>query len=424
MIKFLFKGIIRDKSRSMLPIIVISLGVSLTIVLSGFLSGAMTDMVDQNAKFDTGHVKIMSRAYAENKDQLPNDLALLGVDSLMTALQVNYPDLQWVKRIRFGGLLDAPDGSGESKGQGPAAGIAINLLDASSGEVERMNITNSIVSGNLPKNAKEALIGDEFASKLNLKIGDEVTYFGTTMNGSMTFQNFIISGTIRFGLAAMDRGAILLDITAAQEMLDMEDGTGEILGFYNNGVYDDKAAIALETAFNEKMKDNPDEYAPEMFTLRAQNNLGDLLDYANNMSAIFVIIFVGAMSVVLWNTGLIGGLRRYQEFGIRLALGESKGKIYRSLVLEATLIGIIGSLVGTSLGLLGAFYLQNYGINIEGMVDNSSMMMPTVMRAKVTPDLYYIGFIPGVFAMVFGNILSGIGIYKRETATLFKELEV
>jgi putative ABC transport system permease protein len=424
MIKFLFKGIIRDKSRSMLPIIVISLGVSLTIVLSGFLSGAMTDMVDQNAKFDTGHVKIMSRAYAENKDQLPNDLALLGVDSLMTALQVNYPDLQWVKRIRFGGLLDAPDGSGESKGQGPAAGIAINLLDASSGEVERMNITNSIVSGNLPKNAKEALIGDEFASKLNLKIGDEVTYFGTTMNGSMTFQNFIISGTIRFGLAAMDRGAILLDITAAQEMLDMEDGTGEILGFYNNGVYDDKAAIALDTAFNEKMKDNPDEYAPEMFTLRAQNNLGDLLDYANNMSAIFVIIFVGAMSVVLWNTGLIGGLRRYQEFGIRLALGESKGKIYRSLVLEATLIGIIGSLVGTSLGLLGAFYLQNYGINIEGMVDNSSMMMPTVMRAKVTPDLYYIGFIPGVFAMVFGNMLSGIGIYKRETATLFKELEV
>tara|TARA_R110002049_G_scaffold126088_6_gene281942 strand:- start:1244 stop:2518 length:1275 start_codon:yes stop_codon:yes gene_type:complete len=424
MIKFLFKGIIRDKSRSMLPIIVISLGVSLTIVLSGFLSGAMTDMVDQNAKFDTGHVKIMSRAYAENKDQLPNDLALLGVDSLMTALQVNYPDLQWVKRIRFGGLLDAPDGSGESKGQGPAAGIAINLLDASSGEVERMNITNSIVSGNLPKNAKEALIGDEFASKLNLKIGDEVTYFGTTMNGSMTFQNFIISGTIRFGLAAMDRGAILLDITAAQEMLDMEDGTGEILGFYNNGVYDDKAAIALDTAFNEKMKDNPDEYAPEMFTLRAQNNLGDLLDYANNMSAIFVIIFVGAMSVVLWNTGLIGGLRRYQEFGIRLALGESKGKIYRSLVLEATLIGIIGSLVGTSLGLLGAFYLQNYGINIEGMVDNSSMMMPTIMRAKVTPDLYYIGFIPGVFAMVFGNMLSGIGIYKRETATLFKELEV
>lgn len=424
MIKFLFKGIIRDKSRSILPIVVIALGVSLTIVLSGFLSGAMTDMVDQNARFETGHVKIMSRAYAENKEQLPNDLALLGVDSLVTFLRTNYPELQWVERIRFGGLLDAPDAKGESKGQAPAAGIAINLLDASSGEVERMNIEKAIVSGALPDNANEALIGDEFAKKLKLKIGDEVTYFGTTMNGSMTFQNFIISGTIRFGMAAMDKGAILLDITSARQMLDMQNGAGEILGFFQNGVYNDKKALALETSFNNQFENNPDEYSPIMFTLRSQNNLGDLLDYANSMSAIFVMIFVGAMSVVLWNTGLIGGLRRYQEFGIRLALGESKGKIYRSLVIEATLIGVVGSLFGTCIGLVGAFYLQNYGINIAGMVDNSSMMMPTVMRAKVTPNLYYIGFIPGVFAMVFGNMLSGIGIYKRETARLFKELEV
>ena len=424
MIKFLFKGIIRDKSRSVLPIIVITLGVSLTIVLSGFLKGAMTDMMDQNARFETGHVKIMSRAYAANKDQLPNDLALLGVDSLVNGLRSAYPNLQWVRRIKFGGLLDAPDGSGESKGQGPASGIAINLLDDKSGEVERMNISNAIVSGSLPGNAGEALIGDEFASKLNLKIGDEVTYFGTTMNGSMTFRNFTISGTIRFGLQAMDRGAILIDITAAQQMLDMEDGAGEILGFFTTGVYPDKAAMDLVDSFNKKMEDNPDEYAPEMFSLREQNNLGELLDYANNMSAIFVVIFVAAMSVVLWNTGLIGGLRRYQEFGIRLALGESKGRIYRSLVLEATLIGLIGSFIGTGVGLLGAFYLQYYGIDIAGMIENSSMMMPTVMRARVTPELYYIGFIPGVFAMVFGNMLSGIGIYKRETARLFKELEV
>ena len=52
------------------------------------------------------------------------------------------------------------------------------------------------------------------------------------------------------------------------------------------------------------------------------------------------------------------------------------------------------------------------------------MMMPSIMRAKLTPDLFYLGFIPGVVAMVLGTMLSGIGIYKRETATLFKDLEV
>ena len=83
MINYLIKGILRDKNRSLIPIIVITIGVMLTIFLSGFLKGAMGDIVDQNARFETGHVKIMSRAYAQNKDQLPNDLALLGVDTLM-----------------------------------------------------------------------------------------------------------------------------------------------------------------------------------------------------------------------------------------------------------------------------------------------------------------------------------------------------
>jgi putative ABC transport system permease protein len=94
------------------------------------------------------------------------------------------------------------------------------------------------------------------------------------------------------------------------------------------------------------------------------------------------------------------------------------------MVLEAVLIGVIGSVTGTILGLVLTFYLQVHGLNIGDMMADSSMMMPTVMRSRVTPSLFYIGFIPGLFAMVLGNMLSGIGIYKRETATLFKELEV
>ena len=51
MIKFLFKGIIGDKNRSVLPIIIITIGVMLTIFLSGYLRGVMGDLVDQNARF-------------------------------------------------------------------------------------------------------------------------------------------------------------------------------------------------------------------------------------------------------------------------------------------------------------------------------------------------------------------------------------
>lgn len=424
MIQFLLKGILRDKSRSILPIIVVSIGVALTVVLSAYMNGAFGDMIDQNARFETGHVKIMTKAYAKNIAQLQNDLALLEVDELTKSLEKDYPEMQWVNRIRFGGLIDVPDGQGESKGQGPAAGMAINLFDEKSGEAKRMNIEKSLVKGMMPKKNGEAIIGDDFAKKLNVNIGDEVTYFGTTMNGSMTFQNFVVSGTIRFGATAIDRGVIMVDISDAQRMLDMENGTGELLGFSKLNIYEDEKMEFLASNFNEKYADDKDEFTPIMMPLSAQNNLGEIIDYSNYMSGIFIFIFVFAMSIVLWNTGLLGGLRRYQEFGIRLALGEAKGTIYRRLIMEAILIGMIGSIVGTLIGLAGAYYLQIVGIDISGYMDNSTMLMPSVLRAKVTFELFFIGFIPGLLAMVFGNMLSGIGIYKRETAQLFKELEV
>lgn len=422
MIRFLWKGILRDRSRSFLPIIIISIGVALTVLLSAYMQGAMTDMVDQNARFETGHMKVMTKAFAANQSQLPNDLALLEVSDLLQQLEKDFPMVDWVKRIRFGGLIDVPDQEGNTRGQGPAIGMAFDLLNPQSEEVKRLQIEKSIVSGHLPKTVKEALVGHDFAEKLNLKIGEEITYFGTTMNGSMTFQNFKISGTIRFGAAALDRGAMVVDIQAAQKMLDMQDGAGELLGFLKTGVYHHDQAEKISQAFNDKYKNDPDEFAPEMYPLKAQNNLADLLDYADMMAGILVFIFVLAMSVVLWNTGLLGGLRRYKEFGIRLALGESKPHIYWMLILEAVIIGFIGSIFGTIIGLAGAYYMQIYGIDISDYTKNSTMLMPSVIRAKITPIIFFIGFIPGVLAMVLGTMLSGIGIYKRETARLFNEL--
>ena len=424
MIKFLLKGILGDKNRSLLPVIIITIGVALTIFLSGYMRGVMGDMIDQNARFDTGHIKIMSRAYAENSNQMPNDLALLGVAELKAELAIDYPEIKWVDRIKFGGLIDVPDGESGSKGQGPAAGIAMDLFNPASGEDARMNLSKSIVKGSLPTKPREALVGNDFAEKLNIQIGDEVTYMGSTMNGSMTFENFVVSGTIKFGVPAMDKGAMVIDISDARTLLDMDDAVGELLGYLPEGVYNDEEALVIAKSFNAKYAIDPDEYAPVMLALRDQNGLSSYLDMVDYFAALFVGIFVFAMSMVLWNTGLLGGLRRYQEFGIRLALGEPKGHIYRTLIYEAVLIGIIGSIVGTTVGLVGVYLLQKYGIDMSGLMKDSSMMMPTVLRAKFTPDLLYIGFIPGLFAMVLGNMLSGIGIYKRSTASLFKELEV
>jgi putative ABC transport system permease protein len=50
-------------------------------------------------------------------------------------------------------------------------------------------------------------------------------------------------------------------------------------------------------------------------------------------------------------------------------------------------------------------------------------MIPSVLRTHITPVDFYIGFMPGLLSTVIGTMLSGVGIYRRQTAKLFKELE-
>ena len=424
MIKFIIKGVLRDKSKSLIPIAVIAVGVMVTVIMSGFLKGVFSDVINQNAKLDTGHVKIMTKPYAENKEQLPNDLALLEIKELIDSLNHNYPELIWTPRIKFGGIMDVPDALGNTKSQGPGMGLAISLQNDESGELQRLQLTKSLKKGRLPKRSGEIILSDDYATKLEINPGEEITFFGSTMEGSMVFQNYEMTGTVKFGSPLMDKGTFIIDISDAQNMLDMENGTGELLGYFKDDKYDDQKALVIAKNFNAKYKESEDEYAPIMVTLKDQNGLRESLDMGDAFSGIFVFIFILAMSLVLWNTGLIGGLRRYNEFGVRLALGESKNNVFKFLLIEASIVGLIGSIIGTILGLIFCYYLQEVGIDISADTANSTIIMPSVMRAYVTSDLFFIGFIPGLFSMLFGTALAGRGIYKRETARLFKELEV
>jgi putative ABC transport system permease protein len=423
MIKFLIKGLLRDSHRSRLPLIVVAFGVMLTILLTTWITGILGDSINLNAKLATGHLKVMTRAYRENMDQFPVDLALTETDSLIKNLRSDFPMVSWVERIEFGGLLDIPDENKETKSQGPFAGIAIDMFDKDSGEKERLNLEKILVGGRLPSLPGEVLVSSSFAQKLGIKIRDKVTFIGSTMFGEMAINNFTVAGTIRYGVSSLDKGSIIIDISDARKALDMEDACNEILGFTETDYYDDVKATQIMTSFNLKHPDNKDQFAPVMLRLRDQNDLGTIIDLMDGVVGLISFIFILAMSVVLWNAALIGGLRRYGEVGLRLALGEEKGHIYRSMISESLIIGIAGTVIGTTVGLSISYLVQQKGIDLSKLMENATMIMPGVFRTKITQASWFIGFIPGILATVLGTALAGIGIYRRQTATLFKELQ-
>jgi len=422
-IRFLIQWLLRDKARSLLPFTTVVLGSLITVLGYSYITGMISEMIEASARFMAGHVKVMSRAYAAEADQSPNDLAFIGVDSLIAELERGHPGLVWTPRTRFGGLIDIPDQAGETRAQGPAMGLAVDLRSPASPERRLLNLDTALVRGRLPEAPGEILISDAFAGRLGIGPGSTATLIGATMYGEMAVRNFVVAGTVRFGITALDRGAVIADIADIREALDMEDAAGEVLGFYRDAIYRDDEAAAVAASFNAVHRDDAGDFAPVMLTLREQSGLARTFDMAASVYSIMLLVFILVMSIILWNSGLMGSLRRYGEFGIRLALGEDKGHVYRSLIAEGLAIGFAGSVVGTAIGLGAAYYLQTKGIDIGSMMQNATIMMTNVIRARVTPVSWFIGFVPGLAATFLGRAVSGIGIYKRQTSRLAKEFE-
>jgi len=424
MVRFLIKGVLRDRSRSLLSFLIIVGCVTLTVFFRGFFAGFLDDMLRQSAVLLTGHVKVTTRAYAEEADLIPNDLAILEVDSLLVALSADYPDLFWSPRITFAGLLDIPDEHGETRTQSPMMGIAVDLISEGTRQPELWELGGKITRGRLPREPDEVLLGEEFAGRLEVEPGETATFIGATMHGGFTTYNFHVAGTVSLGVSGIGEYFILADLEGARQALDMEGAASEIFGFYNDMYYDDPAAVALTAGFNSIHNRADNRYSPFMQALRDQNQMGQIVDIANIEMWVIILVFMTVVTIVLWNLGLMNGLRRYGEFGMRLAMGETQSHVFRTTLGESAIIGLGASVVGTAIGLLLTYLIQEVGIDYSSMMKGYDFPMTLVMRAKVTPDCWFIGFVPGVLATMLGTMLAGRGIFKRQLAQLFKELEL
>ena len=426
MIKFLAKGLIRDKTRSLFPTIIITITVAIVIFALGFMRGMLNNVFLDTAVIMSGYEKVVTRAYKKEMQMLPLDLALMDIEKMISDLNRDYPNYFWSPRINFGGLIDIPDENKETRSQSPIMAIGIDFFSNKSRQTELWKLDQIIVDGRPPRSPNDILISSKLAKKLEVSTGQEATFIGSTMDNAFTTYNFNISGIFNLNKGQTDKQMILLDISGAQEALDMDGAATEVLGFTDDLFYNDEDAIKIRSSFNENNRSSSDIFAPIMIALRDTNQMGTMVDFSNAALAVIGGIFLVIVMIVLWNMGLMNGLRRYGEIGLRLAMGESKGQVYRSMITEAVIIGLTGTLLGTGLGLSITYYVQENGISYAEALEEmalKNMVMPNVFYSKVTPDLFYVGLLPGLLATVLGTMLAGLAIYRREMAQLFKELE-
>ena len=431
MIAFLFRGILRDKSRFLFPFSIVAIGVTLVITLVGFMEGVFMGMIDMTANLDAGHLRLVNKPFYDEEHLRPLDRSLAAQSETLNWLKKNSPEkTRWSPRIRWGALLDVPDKNGNTVSQTPIVGMALDLKDKKSLELKRLRLEESLIDGKIPEQDKEMLMGDQLAKTLNIELNQAVTLLGQSFDGGLVMDNYRVVGLVKFGVSAMDKKMVLIDLADAQDSFYMEDMITDWLGFlpaqYSLGDYKE-IKKNMKQPLSKLIEMPPKSWAEDdqaiLLTIRDQQNIGAIADKFNIIKGFVVGIFTFLMMLVLWNAGILNGIHRYGEMGLRLAFGESHWRVIFNTGIEGLFVGVLGTLAGCIFGGVFAWFLQEVGINMGDSFAQSGLMINDVVRARLTTGAFIQGVIPGVFASVAGNLIASIAIFKRTESNLFRELE-
>ena len=192
-----------------------------------------------------------------------------------------------------------------------------------------------------------ALIGESIAEEYDLQPGNTITVNGTSVRIRAVLES---SGS--FSQLNPDNRVIL------------PAGSFEERTYSQVYVTADSGAEANETAMEIRQALNDREERVNV------QELGDLVDQVNQTFQVLNTILTGIASISLLVAGisilnvmLMSTVERREEIGVLRAVGYQKRDVLKVMLMEATLLGVVGGLVGVGLSTLAGLAINHYTVN-------------------------------------------------------------
>lgn len=245
--------------------------------------------------------------------------------------------------------------------------------------------------------AAEVVIGEVLARNMKASVGDELTLLGSGRDGSFAAGVATIVGVFRSGIPEMDRGAIEVPLGYFQDTFAMEAAGNSVVvtapSLFQVADLQARATAVLPAGHDLVVRDW-DELQPGL-KQAIQSDLGS----AMFMYAVLVVLV--AFSVL--NTQLMSVLERTREFGVVMALGVSPRRLSRWVLLEATLMGLMGAALGMLLGLACLGFFARVGISFPGLEEMTAQFN---LPARIYPQFSWIGLFAGPSVVFVGSLLA------------------
>ena len=254
--------------------------------------------------------------------------------------------------------------------------------------------------------AQEIVIGSTLARNLKLKVGDEVTILGGAKDGSVAAAILPVVGIFKSGSNELDRFFSEIPLRTFQEIFSMG-ASAHTITIVGKTV---EEQTQLLEAVNEGIKGREDVVVLGWEQLVPGLKEGIQVDKVSGF--IFLGILVAVVVFSILNTFLMSVLERTRELGLMLALGSRPKRIAGLMMLESTLLTLLGLGIGIVIGSLLVYWAHVEGFAYPGMEDLAEQYnMPGLSR--IYPQLKPLNFLLGPISIfVSTNIIAWIPILR------------
>ena len=224
------------------------------------------------------------------------------------------------------------------------------------------------------------ILGAELVRKLNLKIGDKVTLVAPQANftpaGNLPrLKRFTLIGIFEVGMHEFDGGLALIHMDDALRLFRKSNPTGIRLKTNN--------ILKAPTISREIASQLSSKYWVIDWTQRHSNFFRALKTEKTVMFVILtLIVAVAAFNII--STLVMAVSDKQSDIAVLRTLGASPKSILKIFIIQGTIIGAIGIL----LGVIGGVWLAS---NIETLVPALENMLGYKF---LSPDVYYISDLP------------------------------
>jgi ABC-type lipoprotein release transport system permease subunit len=331
-------------------------------------------MIDSAARLGSGHVTLENPGYRKS---LLTRLTLQSIDEAVKRFETIKEIEGWAPRILGQAMLST------SYGSVGAAFIGVNPEQ----EKETTLFIDKIIEGTYLQDSegRGALIGKKMAERLKVSIGSKMVITANNLNGEIAGELLRVEGIFKTGSEMIDGYIFQIPLNRARKLLGMNQEEVTQLAIFLENQRDTERVI-------EKLKKNLSglEKVAVLSWREIMPELASYVDLDGASNYILQIIIFTIIAAGILNTILMSVMERQFEFGVLLSLGMNPLNLLFLILVESTLLGLLGVTVGTALGLACNQYFTVKGFDMtlftRENIDISGVALDPVLHSDLYPD--------------------------------------